>query len=72
MLGQRAAFEVLKRRLSQLWNPTGDVQLIYLANDFYVIRFKAKEDRDTALTGGPWMVRGHYLAVRKWESDFQH
>lgn len=50
----------------------GDFHLIDLANDFFIARFIAKEDRDWALEGSPWIVQGHYLTVREWCPNFQH
>lgn len=55
----------------QLWSPKGDRQLIDLANDYFIAKFAASEDRDWALAGGPWLVQGHYLTIREWIPDFQ-
>lgn len=39
-------------------------------NDFYVVRFTRDEDYDTALYGGPWIIRQHYLTVQRWYPKF--
>ncbi|MBA0709402.1 hypothetical protein Golax_024437 [Gossypium laxum] len=34
------------------------------------IGYKALKDYDNALTGGPWVIYGHYLVVKPWSRDF--
>ncbi|TYH58544.1 hypothetical protein ES332_D08G161800v1 [Gossypium tomentosum] len=33
------------------------------------IGYKALKDYDNALTGGPWVIYGHYLVVQPWSGD---
>ncbi|XP_061345438.1 uncharacterized protein LOC133291235 [Gastrolobium bilobum] len=35
------------------------------------IGFSEKDDLNFALNGGPWIVLGHYLSLRKWEPTFR-
>lgn len=55
----------LYARLSQKWAPKHAWQLIDLPNDLYVARFADKEDRNFALTRGPWMIEGHSLVLQQ-------
>lgn len=32
--------------------------------------FRTKEDYDTALFNGPWLVGDHYLHVQRWQPNF--
>lgn len=41
-----------------------------LDNNFYLVRFGEKEDLERVVTGGPWIVSGHYLSVQPWSSSF--
>lgn len=50
--------------------PSESMQLIDLANDFYIARFMNYEDRTFALTGGPWMIAGQYLQIQLWRPNF--
>ena len=33
-------------------------------NDHYMVKFDLPEDRSVVMEGGPWMINGHYLAVK--------
>ncbi|PKI70312.1 hypothetical protein CRG98_009304 [Punica granatum] len=69
-VGEKLGYTILKRCLLQLWMPKGDFILIDLSNDYF-IKFSAREDRDHALSDGPWTVQGHFVTVREWVPDFQ-
>ncbi|KAL4383512.1 hypothetical protein GQ457_15G016700 [Hibiscus cannabinus] len=53
-----------------LWNPSGDMCLINLDNDYYLARFALEEDFQKVLTGGPWVIYGSYLMVQLWSRNF--
>jgi len=44
--------------------------MIDLANDFFIAKFSLLEDYHFVLREGPWMIFDHYLAIRKWEPNF--
>lgn len=44
--------------------------LIDLDNDFYLVKMAKEPDYEFALTGGPWVIADHYLAVRPWSPNF--
>lgn len=46
------------------------MMVVDLPNGYYVVKFDAEEDYMKALMGGPWMVFGHYLIIRRWSPDF--
>lgn len=35
-----------------------------LGNDFYLARFSYKDDHDTTMFGGLWLIANHYLSVQ--------
>ncbi|PPD71661.1 hypothetical protein GOBAR_DD31441 [Gossypium barbadense] len=41
-----------------------------LDNNFFLVKFSKQHDYDEVLSGGPWMVCGHYLVVQPWSQDF--
>ena len=43
---------------------TGRVDCMDLGRDFFLFKFKAKEDMDKVLSGGPWFIGGHFVAIR--------
>ncbi|XP_061362514.1 uncharacterized protein LOC133306243 [Gastrolobium bilobum] len=60
----------MKTKLGNLWAKSGSIVVADLGNDFFSVKFSSLEDLNLALTGGPWILMGHYLAIRKWESFF--
>ncbi|KAJ1392760.1 hypothetical protein SESBI_35587 [Sesbania bispinosa] len=70
VLGKRVGRGFLYSRLSKLWNPRGDLELIDLENEYFLIRFSASEDYDMVFEDGPWMILGHYVVVQKWQPNF--
>ena len=70
VLGRRVSYTFLLKRLQIIWKIQGDLNLVDLGNDFFLARFSNKEDRESAMSGGPWMVADHYLTMRSWHPNF--
>lgn len=70
LLGGRIGFNALLNKITLLWSPRGQFQLMDLENDFFLVRFQVDEDYQRALTEGPWVVFGKYLSVRPWTPKF--
>ncbi|XP_061342058.1 uncharacterized protein LOC133288348 [Gastrolobium bilobum] len=70
LLGKRIGVGFMKRRLGVLWAKAGSITVADLGNDFFSVRFRCLEDLHLAISGGPWVILGHYLATRKWEPCF--
>lgn len=68
LLGRRIGFNALHNKVSTSWNLKNWFQLIELENDFFLVRFQNKDDLNWVIFGGPWVIFGHYLFVRPWES----
>lgn len=71
LLGRKIGFRALENRLNQLWVSNGDISIIDLGNDFFLVTFTSEKDRDFALGQGPWLIYDHYLIVREWCPNFQ-
>nr|POE77266.1 uncharacterized protein CFP56_29768 [Quercus suber] len=69
--GRRMAFSFLVERVRKMWNPCGGMDCIDLGYDYFLVRFELAEDVDTILTGGPWFIGQHFLAIRQWEPGFK-
>ncbi|XP_024159082.1 uncharacterized protein LOC112166461 [Rosa chinensis] len=63
-------FDFMLTGLRKKWQVKGDWQLFDLPNDFYIVKFNLEEDMNHALYGGPWILAGQTLIVRKWRPDF--
>lgn len=53
LLGGRIGFNALLNKISLMWSPKGQFQLMDLENDFYLVRFQVEDDYHRALIKGP-------------------
>ena len=70
ILGHNLGYRALCSRLHKIWSSTSGFDIIDLANDYFLIRFRNAQDVEYALTEGPWTVLGHYLSVQQWTPEF--
>lgn len=70
LVGRKIGYQYLLRRIQKMWQAQSTISLIDLPNNFFIIRFKAKEDYNTALFNGPWLTGDHYLHVQRWRPNF--
>ncbi|KAI9115727.1 hypothetical protein K1719_013396 [Acacia pycnantha] len=49
----------------------GQLKLIDLDEECFLVRFKDDMDYQNALLNGPWMIFGHYLTVQPWTPSFK-
>nr|XP_016445593.1 PREDICTED: uncharacterized protein LOC107770776 [Nicotiana tabacum] len=70
LVGKRMLHHYLKRKIQELWKPTEDFQLIDLGVDYYIIKFKKKENMDKVMHQGPWFINGHFLSITGWKPNF--
>ncbi|KAL4378119.1 hypothetical protein GQ457_02G027990 [Hibiscus cannabinus] len=47
-----------------------DFRLMDIENDYFLVTFKSSSDFSNAISGGPWVLFGHYLVVEPWTVDF--
>ena len=69
--GKRMVFSFLLERVRKMWNPSGGMDCIDLGYDYYLVKFELVEDVDSILTGGPWFIGQHFLAIKQWEPGFK-
>ncbi|KAI9107594.1 hypothetical protein K1719_021631 [Acacia pycnantha] len=70
VLGLSVPKHVLFDRVRRMWKPQQPLKVIPLSNEYYVVSFSSKEDRDYAYHEGPWMIDDHYLIVQRWRPNF--
>ncbi|KAI9126914.1 hypothetical protein K1719_002510 [Acacia pycnantha] len=58
------------KKLRQLWERKGNIDVFDLQSDFYLVNFQHAEDYMEALTGGPWVINDAYLNVARWRPEF--
>ncbi|GKV16725.1 hypothetical protein SLEP1_g27324 [Rubroshorea leprosula] len=71
LLGKTINYKLLCARLGALWRTESEFDLIDLGLGFYTVKFASLDDRNRILTGGPWKIFGHYLAVQPWQPNFR-
>lgn len=52
------------------WKPSGDVNLVDMGNDFYLIRFSNVSDCNIVLHGQPWFVEARFCAFKFEKKKF--
>ncbi|KAL4332531.1 hypothetical protein GQ457_07G011940 [Hibiscus cannabinus] len=70
LLGKPIGYRALWNRIHALWNPVGEISLIDLDNEYYLVRFAIEDDFHKVLSGGPWVIYGSYLTVQPWSRHF--
>jgi hypothetical protein len=70
LLGKTLGFFAMRDRLKTLWKLTGDMDVLDVGHGFFMIKFDLEADREKVISGGPWMIFDHYVAIRPWTSDF--
>ncbi|KAL4368333.1 hypothetical protein GQ457_05G013190 [Hibiscus cannabinus] len=70
LLGRSIGFSALENMIKTFWKPSGEIALIDLDNDYYLVRFAQSENCSKVLMGGPWIIYGCYLTVQPWSRNF--
>ncbi|KAL4379982.1 hypothetical protein GQ457_02G035630 [Hibiscus cannabinus] len=70
LLGRNIGYQTLLNRIQALWKPAGEVQLIDLENNYFLVRVEDPRDYKKILTDGPWTIYGNYLTVQPWSRSF--
>ncbi|XP_050226208.1 uncharacterized protein LOC126676119 [Mercurialis annua] len=70
LLGRPVGYRNLCNRLESMWNFTQGFDVIDLENDYFIVKLKSGSDVEAVLTGGPWIMLGHYLSVQAWYPQF--
>ncbi|KAI9120797.1 hypothetical protein K1719_007830 [Acacia pycnantha] len=70
LLGRQPSYGFMVKKLRQIWERKGKIDIFDLENDFYLVSFQHSDDYMEALTGGPWVIMDAYLNVARWRPDF--
>ncbi|XP_072073484.1 uncharacterized protein [Arachis hypogaea] len=61
----------LVHKLKGIWRLKGGYEVLDVGFGYFLVKFDHNEDREKVLLGGPWLILGHYIAVKPWSSDFR-
>jgi hypothetical protein len=70
-IGKSVGFKFMDYKVRTLWKLQGEMQMIDLGMDFFLLRFKLQEDYWHVVNGGPWFVKQQFLSVRCWTPGFR-
>ncbi|QHO51547.1 uncharacterized protein DS421_1g31800 [Arachis hypogaea] len=70
VLGKRVHLGFMKQRLNRDWAKKGQINVIDMDRDYFLVHFTDEEDYNHALVEGPWMITSHYLIVQRWRPFF--
>ncbi|KAI9079254.1 hypothetical protein K1719_038739 [Acacia pycnantha] len=63
-MGRQPAYGFILKKLRQIWERKGKIDVFDLENEFYLVSFQHTEDYMGALIGGPWVIADAYLVVK--------
>ncbi|XP_072087268.1 uncharacterized protein [Arachis hypogaea] len=64
-------YTALVHKLKGIWRLKGGYEVLDVDFGYFLVKFDHNEDREKVLLGGPWLILGHYIAVKPWSSDFR-
>jgi hypothetical protein len=70
LLGKTLSYHSMKDRLQKVWKPQSGFEIMDNGNGFYMVKFDQAADKEKVVTGGPWMIFDHCLAVTHWSPEF--
>ncbi|CAI9099242.1 OLC1v1036027C1 [Oldenlandia corymbosa var. corymbosa] len=65
-----ANYKLYRDRLPDLWQITNCIAIMDQVRDYFLVKFRSKEDMYRVLNEGPWVILNTYLHVQPWDSSF--
>ncbi|XP_045792004.1 uncharacterized protein LOC123886756 [Trifolium pratense] len=70
LLGKKLGYYTMKERLQRVWKLQGGFEIMDNDNGFYMVKLDQAADKEKIITGGPWLIHDHCLAVSHWSPEF--
>lgn len=70
LLGKNIGYHTMRERLQKTWRPQGGFEIMDNDNGFFMVKFDEAADKEKVITGGPWLIFDHCLAVAHWTPEF--
>ncbi|XP_020963548.1 uncharacterized protein LOC110265111 [Arachis ipaensis] len=71
VLNKKYSYTALSHKLRVVWRIKGGFTLLDVGFRYFLIKFDVVEDREKVMLDRPWLIEGHYVAVKLWDVDFQ-
>ncbi|KAM3382618.1 hypothetical protein P3S68_008193 [Capsicum galapagoense] len=62
--------QLLKLKLTHIWKPSEEVNLVDLGSDYFLIKFLNEQNMLHVLHNGPWFILNSHLSIQRWEPKF--
>jgi hypothetical protein len=72
LVGKRPYYMFFKAYIKRVWLPKGKFEVYARDNGFYLVQFELAEDCNKILEGGPWMMDGKFIIMKKWNSSIKY
>jgi len=66
LLGKNLGYNIMKDSLHKVWKFQGEFKIMDNHNGLYMVKFDQAIDTEKVITGGPWLMFDHCLAVAHW------
>ncbi|XP_025635516.1 uncharacterized protein At4g02000-like [Arachis hypogaea] len=53
-----------------VWRIKSGFDLLDMGFGYFMVKFDAGEDHEKVMFGGPWLIDGHYVAIKPWNINF--
>jgi len=70
LLGKNLGYHAMRERLQKTWRTQGGFEIMDNDNGFFMVKFDEAADKEKVVTGGPWLIYDHCLAVAHWTPEF--
>ncbi|KAK1327173.1 hypothetical protein QJS10_CPA01g01639 [Acorus calamus] len=66
VIGKRPYYKPFLDFLYRIWNPKGSLEVLMREGGFFITKFSNEEDLMNVMEGGPWLMAGHPIVLRRW------
>ncbi|KAK1257342.1 hypothetical protein QJS04_geneDACA022597 [Acorus gramineus] len=66
IIGKCPYYKLFLDFLYRIWNPKGSLEVLMREDGFFIAKFSNEEDLMNAMEGGPWLMAGHSIVLRRW------
>ncbi|KAK1308353.1 hypothetical protein QJS10_CPA09g00834 [Acorus calamus] len=66
VIGKKPYYKAFIDFLYRVWKSKGSIEVFMQGGGFFVVRFSSEEDMQNVIEGGPWLMGGCPIVLRKW------
>jgi hypothetical protein len=70
LLGKNLGYNIMKDRLHKVWKLQRGFEIMDNDNGFYMVKFDQVVNKEKVISGDPWLIFDHCLAVSHWSPEF--